>query len=114
MKHHISALGSTCVLRLDGELDALACEELTPVLEQMPGECQEVLVDLTSVPFVDSSGIGALIFLYKRLADHGRYLHLVCKPGQPRELLRLLHIDRSVPCYSSQEDYLNGITDGTL
>lgn len=76
MKHHISALGSTCVLTLDGELDALACEELTPVLEQMPGECQEVLVDLTAVPFVDSSGIGALIFLAQNMFYPIDMLHL--------------------------------------
>ena len=114
MKDQLSTLGQTRLLTLQGELDALACDDLTPVLEQMPGEYQDVLVDLTAVPFIDSSGIGALIFLYKRLADHGCYLHLVCQPGQPRELLRLLHIDRSVPCYSSQADYLSGITDGTL
>ena len=114
MKQQLSTLGQTRVLTLEGELDALACDELTPVLEQMPGEYQEVLVDLSAVPFIDSSGIGALIFLYKRLADHGCYLHLVCQPGQPRELLRLLHIDRSVPCYGSVADYQQGITDGTV
>ncbi|GAB3240239.1 STAS domain-containing protein [Pseudaeromonas pectinilytica] len=114
MKNQLSFLESTQVLTLEGDFDALACEELTPILERMPGCAEEVLVDMSQVHFIDSSGIGALVFLYKRLLNAGCYLHLVCKPGQPRELLRLLHIDRSVPCYGSVTDYQQGITDGTV
>jgi anti-sigma B factor antagonist len=114
MKNQLSFLESTQVLTLEGDFDALACEELTPILERMPGSAEEVLVDMTQVHFIDSSGIGALVFLYKRLINAGCYLHLACKPGQPRELLRLLHIDRSVPCYGSVADYQQGITDGTV
>lgn len=36
MKHQLSTLGQTRLLTLQGELDALACDDLTPVLSRCP------------------------------------------------------------------------------
>lgn len=98
-----TALNQTCVLMLEGDLDAAACEELTPTVEKMPGTWKRVVLDLRGVSYMDSSGVGLLVFLYKRLQHHQVSLHLVCGEGQPRALLTLLHIDRTISCYPDME-----------
>ena len=95
----------TCVLTLAGDFDAAACDELTPTVEKMPGTWKQVVLDLSAVDYMDSSGVGLLIFLYKRLQHHQVTLHLVCGEGQPRALLTLLHIDRTISCYPEMAMY---------
>ncbi|MGL4753341.1 MAG: STAS domain-containing protein [Aeromonadaceae bacterium] len=94
------------IIILDGELDADACEALTPLVESLPDDASEVVLDLTDVPFVDSSGIGLLIFLFRRLHHHHVPLSLVCPQGQPMSMLRVLRIDRTVPCFADRDNYL--------
>ena len=100
-----TAIYQTCVMTLDGDLDAAACEELTPAVEQMPGAWSRVVLDLTGVGYMDSSGVGLLVFLYKRLPHHQVSLHLICGEGQPRALLTLLHIDRTIACYPDSDSF---------
>ncbi len=53
-----------------------------------------------------SSGVGALVFLYKRLVAQERDMVLIGLQGQPRDMLRLLRIDRTVSTFESLNAYL--------
>ena len=83
----------TAVIVLEGEFDALAAPvtraEFDRVVTAGGGD---LIVDLTGVTFMDSSGAGALVYLHKRLVGQQRALKLVGVSGQPLELLDLLHI----------------------
>ncbi|MBB6055910.1 STAS domain-containing protein [Tolumonas osonensis] len=104
-------MNHTLVLTIDGELDHATVEEIRRIFNSLIQKHSDVLVDLSSVSFIDSAGIGSLIYLYKQLQANGRRLRLICKPGQPRELLSILHIDRSITCYLSIRDFLADISD---
>ncbi len=80
-----------------GSLDALAVEIMRPRLDALVGTQQDVVLDFTKVDFVDSSGIGAIVFLFKRLRAEGHSLCIEGAKGQPLELFKHLHIDRSIP-----------------
>ncbi|MCP3870953.1 MAG: STAS domain-containing protein [Gammaproteobacteria bacterium] len=84
---------------LQGEMDALGCDRLRPALERLVNAEQDrnVVLDLGQVSFLDSSGIGVMVFLYKRLKSKGRTLEIVNVQGQPRELMELLRIDSAIP-----------------
>ena len=70
----------------------------TPRLEQITGtEHSNVELDLSQVSFLDSSGIGAIVFLYNRLKAQERSLMIVGVQGQPQELMKLLRIDSAIP-----------------
>lgn len=114
MKSHSYRLNNTHVLALEGDMDSTARQDMTNLFAAMPANGNEVLLDLSQVSFIDSSGIESVVHLYKRLANQACYLHLVCQAGQPREIFRMLQIDRSVPCYQSVDDYVRGLTDGTI
>ena len=100
-------MNQTLVLTIDGELNNQTVEEIRPIIDTFIQRHQDVLVDINSVGFIDSSGIGALVYLYKQLQQSGRKMRLICKEGQPRDLLSILHIDRTITCYTSICDFLH-------
>ncbi len=70
---------------------------------------KDVVFDLSDVTFLDSSGIGAMVFTFKNLKIQGKSMQLVGISGQPERLIRLLRIDRVLNCNES----LKALTDGT-
>ncbi len=100
-------MNQTLVLTVDGELNNQTVEDIRPIIDAFIQRHQDVLVDINSVGFIDSSGIGALVYLYKQLQQSGRKMRLICKEGQPRDLLSILHIDRTIQCYTSICDFLH-------
>ncbi|MGL4714450.1 MAG: STAS domain-containing protein [Aeromonas sp.] len=99
-------LNDTQVVVLEHEFDAMAVSELRPLFEGLACHQGNVVADISDVHFIDSSGIGALVFLYKRLIMNGHRMALICGPGQPHDLLEMLHIDRVIPCYDSMKVYV--------
>lgn len=58
---------------------------------------QEVEIDLEQVRFMDSSGIGAIVYLYKRLVERERKMRLENVTGQPLQIIKLLRIGQAIP-----------------
>jgi anti-sigma B factor antagonist len=58
-----STPGGYCTLAVSGEVDVATCVELREAGEKLVQEtgCTGLRIDLSSVEFIDSSGIGALI-----------------------------------------------------
>lgn len=86
------------VIRIAGPLDAAAAPNARETFETVidAGEGR-VDLDMTETTFVDSSGVGAIVFIYKRLVMQGRPMALCGLHGQPRDLIGLLRLDRTIP-----------------
>ncbi|BBK35917.1 hypothetical protein STAQ_09950 [Allostella sp. ATCC 35155] len=90
-------------IQLAGEIDPMQMSDIRPRLERLANEATgDVLVDLSQTELLDSSGIGALVFLYKRLAARGCRLMLAGVGGQPLDLLRMLRLDRIIPMQADE------------
>jgi anti-anti-sigma factor len=85
---------NTIRLRIDEDMDAAGMVRLKPIFEELGRATSAVELDLGSVTFIDSSGVGGLVFLYKRLAARGLGLTVVRLEGQPRQLLEHLAVAR--------------------
>ncbi len=61
------------VVRLTGELDHSAAEGLRRELDRLIAEtgAKQLLLDLSGLTFMDSSGIGLIIGRYKKMARRG-------------------------------------------
>ncbi len=93
------------VLKFSGSLDAAAAKALRPDLDELAqGARSDVVVDLSAVDFIDSSGIGAIVFLFKRLAARGHALRLRGVRGQPLRLMEFLRISRVIALEPSAEE----------
>jgi anti-sigma B factor antagonist len=78
-----------------GELDVLAATHLRPVLESLVSERPaEVEVDLSGLRIVDSSGVGTLVSLYKRVREQGGRVYVTGLRDQPLAIFRLLLLDQ--------------------
>jgi len=96
MNHSLVQDKDTTVLRVSGELDALSCPELRPVLDQLVTTGgQRVTVDLSELSLIDSSGVGAMVSLYKRVRANGGEVRFVGVTDQPLVIFKLLRLDRA-------------------
>lgn len=73
LKLHETPSGTdTCTLAVDGELDlATAPQFRTAVGALMGTGCRHLIVDLAATTFVDSSGLGALVWAAHRMKGAG-------------------------------------------
>jgi stage II sporulation protein AA (anti-sigma F factor antagonist) len=89
---------NTVIVTLGSEFDALAVAEARPMLEGIVTNSDaDVVMDFAKVNFLDSSGIGCLVFLFKRLYADKRSLILQGLRDQPQRLIQSLRIDKAIP-----------------
>jgi anti-sigma B factor antagonist len=82
--------GSIQLFSLGGSLDIATSPSLrAALLNAAEGEKHEIIVDLTGLEFLDSTGLGALIGAHKRASEHHGSVRLVAQEGQILRLLRI-------------------------
>ncbi|MFF5721349.1 STAS domain-containing protein [Streptomyces buecherae] len=88
------------VVRLTGELDLYTVTRIEPVLASLAlrGE-EEVVLDLSGVPFCDSSGAAMFARLHRRCESAGTRLGLRAVLPGPARVFRALGLDRLVTCH---------------
>jgi anti-sigma B factor antagonist len=89
------------VVALAGELDLSTIPRLEgPLFEELRAH-PAVLLDLTALSFIDSSGIGLLIKAFRAGEDEsgGRLLTVIAPDSQIERVFRLVGIDRALPLY---------------
>jgi anti-sigma B factor antagonist len=83
------------ICRLVGELDVHAVPRFRQSLADLPSGSR-VLIDVSDVAFVDSTGLGALIGGVRRARDHGGDVAVACSRPALSRLLRAIGLDRLV------------------
>lgn len=89
--------GDSIRIRIQGELDALSAGTLRAELAGIPEAApREVELDLGELKLIDSSGAGAIVWLYKQLQRTGARLCVAGLNGQPRVVFELLGLNRVI------------------
>lgn len=84
------------VLTLRGRLDALTAPNLRPTIDELVRQGRHrVVCDLFELDTIDSSGVGAIVSLFKRSRMKGGDVKIARLRGQPKEIFRLLRLDRA-------------------
>lgn len=97
------------VVVLAGELDLSSIHHVEKRLLAQVRTKTGVVVDLTRVTFIDSSGIGLLIQAFRTASD-GRMLNTVVAGGsQVDRVLRLAGIDRALPLFTDRAEALTAL-----
>jgi anti-sigma B factor antagonist len=95
MIFNLSTERGASILRIEGELDANSVVELRPIISKIGEEVPpQVIVDLSGLRLIDSSGVGAIVALFKVVRAYGGTLDVAGVRDQPLAILRLLHLDR--------------------
>jgi anti-sigma B factor antagonist len=87
------------VLVLSGELDADGCPGFEAELARAESDdAKTIVVDLTDVEFIDSSGIGVLVAAVRRSEqDSGRLRFIPSQSEDVQRLLELCGLDGHLP-----------------
>lgn len=98
--------GAWTVVRVAGELDLHTSPQLRDHVLSMLGEEQgaRIALDLTDVGFLDSSSLGMLVTLLKRIKERDGDLRLVGVGGSPMKVFTLTGLDRVFEIAASADD----------
>jgi anti-sigma B factor antagonist len=87
--------GKTVTFTISGNLDATNCLEVRQRFEDVVAASpQSVVVDLSGLRLIDSSGVGAIVALFKRVRSSGGLFEIVGVTGQPLSIFRVLRLDK--------------------
>ncbi len=93
------------LLTLKGNLDALTAVELRPTIDELVANRQtKVIFDLNELTLIDSSGVGAIVSLFKRVRMLGGDVKIARLANQPKEIFRLLRLDRAFDLFETLEE----------
>lgn len=92
---------------LTGSLDISTVSTMKAELDSLFSSGQHrVLFDLYELEQIDSSGIGAIIALFKRVKSNKGEVKISRLVGQPKEIFSLLRLDRVFEIYDDFEKAL--------
>ena len=97
------------VLEIGGEIDVYTAPRLRERLVELVAAGQnQVVVDLSRVDFLDSTGLGVLVGVHRRLRAGGGSLGLVCAHERLLKIFRITGLDTVFDIHSSVEEATTG------
>jgi anti-sigma B factor antagonist len=98
---------------LEGDLNLHCAQELLTELEREVGTGSgDLVVDLARVPAVDSTILGVLVVVQRRLQAVGRSLSVVAPRPGTRRAFEVTALDRTLGVFSSRAEALLDRSDG--
>ena len=94
MSFSIKKQGDICVVDVEGQLIVGNRQELKQkVLEELEGGERKFLIDFTNTGYIDSSGLGVLVSLSKKIREQSGELRLANLNEDLRTLFELTKLD---------------------
>jgi anti-sigma B factor antagonist len=91
----VSEQGDWSVLAVGGEVDVATAPRLREQLIALVNDQRyRLIVDLSGVDFIDSTGLGVLIGALKRVRGHDGDLHLVCSDPRIVRVFEITGLDQ--------------------
>ena len=106
MKHEIIEKPDACVVVFSGEIDL----ESSPVAREILIKCFEntkkVIVDLSEVSYIDSSGVASLVEALQAAKKGGGVFALAATSEPTRRVLELARLDKVFTMFESVDEGL--------
>ncbi len=95
--------GTATILKIrERKLDASISPELKgEFLVLCKPQLKELVIDLTSVEFCDSSGLSALLIAERKMRENGGAVKLVGVQKKVLSLIKISHLDRAFQIYDT-------------
>jgi len=97
------------IVSLMGELDLSTIPTVESRLFDQLRTQSGVIVDLTGLSFIDSSGIGLLIQAFRSTGDGGKLPIVISEGSQVERVFRLVGIDRALPLFMERSRALEAL-----
>lgn len=86
---------SVYVIELDGELDLYNAYKIKTLYTKMAEKgINSIILDLTNLDYLDSSGLGSIIYIFSDLKKHNGKMSLCHLSGSPKNLIQMTRLDK--------------------
>ena len=109
MKHEIREESGAVIVALMGDVDLQHSPDARKILLQCVEKKRPILVDLSGVDYIDSSGVASLVECLQNARRVGSAMALVSVSDGARRVLQLARLDRVFTICETIEDALEKI-----
>jgi anti-sigma B factor antagonist len=101
----IEEQGEVVIAHVTGELDIAGAPHTGErIAEAVPTSARGLVVDMSTLEFIDSSGVAKLFGLVRRLSSRRQELRVVAPRGRPvARVLEIVEFERAAPIRSDVE-----------
>lgn len=86
----------------------------THFLNNVNGKVKRYIIDLTKCEYMDSSFLGSIIFIYKKISESGGELKLVAPHQDIKILLEITSVNKFVDIYDTKAAAIKGFNKKVL
>jgi anti-sigma B factor antagonist len=108
MAHRVREERGTLVVSFEGDVDLEYSPQARRVLLDLVNQGRDVLVDLSGVGYIDSSGVANLVEAFQLSRQNGTGFALVSVNAAALRVLELARLDKVFRIFASVEDGLDG------
>lgn len=106
----VDQIEGCAVVRAGGEIDTRTVQGLDKAVAEAANLASHVIIDLAQVTFIDSTGLGALLYARKTGRTAGRSMSLVSPPPVVRRLLGSTQLHDVFAIHDSLAEAINAST----
>ena len=108
-----STVDAWTVVHARGEVDLHSASDLSDrLLSAIDNGRTQLVVDLTEIGFIDSTGLGALVAAHNHATERGVSLHIVCPTERLLKLFRITGLHEVFAIYPSVAQAVDEHTTG--
>jgi anti-sigma B factor antagonist len=108
MKHEVTRKQGASIVVLKGDVDLESSPAARDILLRSVDGAGKVLVDLSSVTYIDSSGVASLVEALQAAKRNGGKFALVAASDPTRRVLELARLDKVFTMYATVDEALQG------
>jgi anti-sigma B factor antagonist len=106
--------GADYVVSLEGEVDLYTAPELKQELHRLVGEgATRIVIDMTQTTFIDSTTLGVLLSVVKRVRPEGGSVVLVCPDRNVKRIFEITLLDRVFTIVDTREEAFDELASST-
>jgi anti-sigma B factor antagonist len=105
----------TEVFALEGQIDLHFAPALRSLLQaKIHAHCPALVVDLSGVTFIDSTGLSVLIEYFRDASEQGCVFCLCGLNDDIKGTFRIVRLDRTIPMFATVEDASAAVRSGSI
>ena len=108
MEHGVREESGTLIVSLTGDVDLDQSPKAREVLLKAVGGGRKVLVDLSGVSYIDSSGVASLVEAFQQSKRNGSAFALVSVNPSALRVLQLARLDKVFTIHATVAEGLDG------
>lgn len=110
LRWRIRATDNISVLEIGGEIDLHSAPDLRNELHRLTeSKAPRLVVDLTEVTFIDSTGIGVLVGGLRRAREKGGSLAFCAAQPRVRRVFEITGLLRALPLHNTRDEAMRAV-----